>query len=123
MPKKTNNYLAKQQAMMQSAFEIGEEMGMQRMWDYIQVVLRMPEVMKKRYRRHYQDEENLQKTVEVANEYQVAFTHDPEADYKQEKLDAALHEIWKDELQPFYERYPYVKKIDYSKPIKGGNKG
>ena len=38
-------------------------------------------------------------------------------------IDAALREIWKDELQPFYERYPYVKKIDYTKPIKGGNKG
>jgi hypothetical protein len=38
-------------------------------------------------------------------------------------IDAALREIWKDELQPFYERYPYVKKIDYSKSIKGGTKG
>lgn len=66
---------------------------------------------------------STKKTVEIANEYQVAFTHDPEADYKQEQLDAALREIWKDELQPFYERYPYIKKIDYTKPIKGGNKG
>ena len=49
MPKKPNNYLAKQQAMLQSAFEIGEDMGMQ--------------------------------------------------------------------------RYPHIKKIDYTKPIKGGNKG
>ena len=123
MPKKPNPYLAKQQAMLQSAFEIGEEMGMQRMWDYLQIALRCPEVMGKdtvgntRMRRLYK------KTVEFANEYQVAFTHDPEADYKQEQLDAALREIWKDELQPFYERYPYVKKIDYTKPIKGGNKG
>ena len=47
MPKKPNPYLAKQQAMMQSAFEIGEEMGMQRMWDYLQIALRCPEVMGK----------------------------------------------------------------------------
>jgi hypothetical protein len=123
MSKKPNSYLEKQRAMMQSAFEIGEEMGMQRMWDYLQVALRCPETMKGDTVGNTRMKRIYKKTVEVANEFQVAFTHDPEADYMQEKLDAALREIWKDELQPFYERYPYLKKIDYSKPIKGGSKG
>ena len=57
------------------------------------------------------------------DEYQLAFTDHAEADYKQEKLDAALREIWGDDLQTFYERYPCIKKIDYTKPIKGGSKG
>jgi hypothetical protein len=43
---------------------------------------------------------------------------DREADYAQEQLDRALREVWGDELETFYERYPYLKKMNYVKAPK-----
>ena len=36
----------------------------------------------------------------------------------QAMLDAALREIWEKDLCTFYERYPQLKKIDYTKSKK-----
>lgn len=113
-----NAYLKKQLAERQAVLDIGEELGMQKMWDYIQIVLRDPEIMgrdtfgKERINRIFNG------LKELADHYHVAFTDDKEADYYQEKLDAALREIHGDELQVFYERYPYIKKMDYNKSRK-----
>lgn len=114
-----NDYLAKQKALMQASFETGEEIGMQRMWDYIQIALRSPEVMGKDTVGKSRMQKLYKKTVELADQFRLAFTTDPEADYVQEQLDAALREVWGDDLQTFYERYPQVKRIDYTKPHKG----
>lgn len=111
-----NDYLAKQKALMQASFETGEEIGMQRMWDYIQIALRSPEVMGKDTIGKSRMKKLYKKTVELADQFRLAFTTDPEADYVQEQLDAALREVWGDDLQTFYERYPQVKRIDYTKP-------
>jgi hypothetical protein len=113
-----NDYLAKQKALMQASFETGEEIGMQRMWDYIQIALRSPEVMGKDTLGKSRMEKLYKKTVELADQFRLAFTTDPEADYAQEQLDAALREVWGDDLQTFYERYPQIKRIDYNKPHK-----
>lgn len=42
-----------------------------------------------------------------------------DADNKQEELDGVLKEIWEDDIQTFYQRYPYIKKLGYDKPQKG----
>lgn len=118
-----NAFLEKQKAERKAAFSVGEDVGMQRMWDAIQLTLRDPDVMGKDILGRARIEKVFYGARKVMNEYRLAFTDHAEADVKQEKLDAALREIWGDDLQTFYERYPYFKKIDYTKPIKGGNKG
>jgi hypothetical protein len=37
----------------------------------------------------------------------------------QAQMDAQLREIWGDALQPFYDRYPELKRYDYKKAQKG----
>lgn len=114
-----NAYLKKQQAERQAALDLGEEMGMQKMWDYVQMCLHDPAIMdkdtlgKERINRIYK---GLQERADI---YQTAFTKSDEADYYQEKMDAELREIHGEELHTFRERYPYVKQFDYSKGRKG----
>lgn len=114
-----NNYLARQKSVHQGFLDAGEQMGMQKMWDYFQLVLRDPSVMGK----DTFGAERLEKIFEamkvIADEYHIAFTDDKEADYYQEKLDKQLKEVWKDRFSPFYERYPQLKQIKYDKARKG----
>lgn len=114
-----NDYLTKQRAMQQGFLDVGEQFGIQKVWDYMQITLRDSAVMgkdtfgRKRLEKIYK---NLNRLVD---EYHIAFTADKEADYKQEQLDAQLREIWGDDLVPFCERYPELKKFDYGKSKKG----
>ena len=55
----------------------------------------------------------------LANYYHIAFTDDKEADLVQEELDRHLKEVYGDDFQDFFTRYPYVKKMNYMKPRKG----
>ena len=114
-----NEYLKKQQQSRQVVLDIGEEMGIQKAWDYVQLVLTDPEVMSTHKLTRDRLEKVYKKLSEVADRYALAFTADVEADVRQEELDARLREIWKDDLVPFSERYPYLKKTDYSKAQKG----
>ena len=117
--KKPNAYLQKRQNEHQAYLDVGEQFGMQKMWDYIQIVLHDPAVMGK----DTFGEKRLCKIFDamkvVSSEYHTAFTPDKEADYYQEKLDAQLREIYGDKMLPFYERYPELKRITYDKPKKG----
>lgn len=119
MAKKPNAYLERQDAVKQKYLDVGEEMGMQKMWDYIQIALRDPEIMGKDTMGRKRLEKLYQKCQNLANYYHTAFTFDVEADHRQQELDGQLREVWGEELTEFYDRYPYVKKIDYSKPKKG----
>lgn len=114
-----NDFLAKQRAMQQGFLEVGEMFGIQKMWDYLQLVLHDPNVMGK----DTFGQERLKKVYEamkaLTEEYSKAFTTDKEADYYQEKMDRKLREIWGDKTLPFYERYPDLKKVKYDKPKKG----
>lgn len=114
-----NDYQARQQAMKQAFLDLGEQITTQKMWDYIQIVLRDPKVMGK----DTFGPERLAKIYmalkETKDRYHTAFTADKEADYYQEELDAQLREIWGDKTLSFYERYPDIKKIKYDKARKG----
>ena len=113
-----NDFLARQAATQRAYFDAGLRSGRQQILDMVSLVLRDPDIMgkdtfgKDRIVKLY---DALKKEVDF---YHVCFTDDKEADYFQEKMDAELREIWGDELQPFYERYPYIKKFDYSKARK-----
>ena len=113
-----NAYLDKQRAVQQKFLDVGEEMGMQKMWDYVQLALRDPNVMGKDIIGRSRMEKIYKRLSELANDYHLAFTDHAEADYKQEKLDDGLREIWGEDLTSFYDRYPYLKKADYTKPHK-----
>lgn len=112
---KKNAYLARREAVNQGFLDVGEEMGVQKMWDYIQIALRDPDVMGKDVFGRKRLEKLYKKCSEYASHYHTAFTDDKEADYCQVELDAQLREIWGKDLTPFYDRYPYLKKIDYTK--------
>ena len=99
---------------------MGEMFGIQKMWDYLQLVLHDPNVMGKdtfgreRIKKiHWAMKE---KEKELGNAWLPTLYND--ADVRQRDLDALLGEIWGEELCPFHERYPYVKQPDYSKAKK-----
>lgn len=115
-----NAFLAKQQAMNQGFLEVGMDTGFQKCWDLLQIVLHDPKVMgkdtfgKERIKKVYWAMKELERELGKA----WLPTLEKDADVMQRDLDALLKEIWGDELCPFHERYPYIKKPDYSK----GNK-
>lgn len=117
--KKPNSYLQKQEMLYQNFLDMGEHIGIQKMWDYLCIVLHNPKVMGKDTHGPKRLAKIFAEMQKMVDEYHVAFTNDKEADYYQEKLDAQLREIWRDKTLPFYERYPEIKKIKYDKPKKG----
>lgn len=118
MSGKKNTYLQRQKTVQQTYLDIGEEMGMQKMWDYIQIALRDPETMGKDILGRKRIEKIFEKLKGLSDCYHTAFTDDKEADYYQEQMDGQLREIWGDDLNTFFERYPYMKQLDYNKPRK-----
>lgn len=118
-----NKYLERQRTINQTYLDIGEEMGLQKMWDWVQMGLRDPRVVNKDIFGNGRMKKLYEVLKELAEEYHIAFTDHPEADVKQEKMDTILREVWRDELKPFHERYPYIKKIDYNKPPKSWKEG
>lgn len=113
-----NTYLERKKAVNQGFLDAGEQIGLQKMWDYMQIALRDPEIMGKDVFGRKRLEKLYRKTIELANYFHTAFTDDKEADRVQRDMDAALKEVWGDDLSPFYDRYPELKKMGYNKPRK-----
>lgn len=110
-----NDFLARQRAERQAYMQASERVTRQLMADCMMLVLndefgfgydRIKRVMNA-----MQEKYNL---------YHDALDGGPEADYFQEKLDAAIRRIMKDRetFYPFKERYPEIKEITY-----GGKRG
>lgn len=116
-----NGYLQRRDAAQQAILEIGEQMGMQKLWDYMQLALRDPNVMGKDVFGRKRMEKLYARLKELADTYHTAFTDDKEADVYQKKLDDNLREIWENDLSEFRERYPYIKQFGYQKARKGWN--
>lgn len=122
--KKPNAYLQKQETMNQTFLNVGMDGGFQKCLDLLQIVLHDPEVMGKdtfgkgRIKKIFCALEEREK--ELGNAWLPSV--EKEADVCQRDLDALLGEIWGDELCPFAERYPYIKKADYSKGRKNWRK-
>lgn len=116
-----NTYLQKQLAIKQGFLDVGMDTGFQKCWDLLQIVLHDPEVMGKdtfgneRIKKIYWAMKELERDLGIA----WLPTTEKEADVKQRNLDALLGEIWGDELSTFYERYPHIRKADYTKGHKG----
>lgn len=114
-----NAYLERQRKMQQGFLDVGEEIGMQKVCDYLHIALRDPEIMGKDTFGRKRLEKLFQKLKELANYYHTAFTDDVEADRVQEELDKNLKEVYGSDFQDFFQRYPYVKRQEYRKPRKG----
>ena len=109
------DYLDRQKKDRQKFFDVGVEMGMQKMWDYVQKALTNREVMSTHLLNRARLEKVFADVQKSADHFELAFTDHKEADYVQEELDSVLREIWEDDLCPFNERYPYLKKQKYDK--------
>ena len=116
---KDNPFLAKQEQLRQQAFEVACDMTAQQFFDYMSIVLNDPDVMgkdvfgAKRLLKIHAAMKNLDKV------YSEAWVGSQESDYYQEKIDAALRNIF-GEIDPFHVRYPYLHKWNYNKPCKKG---
>ena len=113
-----NTYLDRQRQRDQGFFDAGERIGIQKMWDYMQIALRDPEIMGKDVFGRKRLEKLFYKSKELADYFHTAFTDDKEADLVQRDMDAVLREIWGDDLSTFYDRYPELKQLGYTKPKK-----
>lgn len=114
-----NAYLDKQKIKEQIIFDAGMDIGYQRCLDYMQWVLRNPKYIgkdtfgRKRWMTIF---EGLRECDRI---FGNAYTQAVDADYCQEKLDGNIREIFKEDTQPFAERYPAIKKFGYKKSKKG----
>jgi hypothetical protein len=114
-----NSYIKQRDERDRKFFLAGMMMGVQLAHDFIQIALRDPETMKKDVFGRERIEKLFAKVKDLDEHFNIAFSDDKEADYKQEELDANLKEIWGKDLVPFHQRYPYAKKLGYLKPRKG----
>lgn len=113
------DFLAQQKQMQQDCIDLGEKFGIQKMWDYISIVLHDPDVMGKDTFGAQRLDKIYEAMKKLADEYSVAFSQDKEADYYQDMMDRQLKEVYGDRAEPFYVRYPELKKIKYDKARKG----
>ena len=110
-----NAYLDKIKEEKQACFDVGEEMGIQRIWDSVQLALRDPYVVGKKKWGRKKIARLYEKLVFYKNYFNEAFTMSPEADVKQEEQDSLLREIWGDELVPHRKRYPHQREFNYTR--------
>ena len=111
-----NGYLARQRAMQQTYFDAGLQSGRQQILDMMSLVLRDPEIMGK----DTFGKDRLIKVVkgigDYLDKYCIAWERSDEADYYQNKLDAALAEAYGETLHDsFFQRYEFAREYDYQK--------
>ena len=117
MPNKVNPFLAKQEQIRQDSFVAGCDITAQQMFDMMCLALHDPEIMGKDTFGASRLLKVHKAMYELERQYHDAWIHNEESDYKQEKMDAALREIF-GEVEPFNVRYPFMKEWNYFKPSK-----
>ena len=111
----TNDFLNRIKKEKQAVFDIGEDIGIQKVWDAVQLALRDPEVVGKNKWGRQRIAKLYKKVVFYKNYFNEAFTMSAEADVKQEEQDKLLAEIWGDELVPHRQRYPHQREFNYTR--------
>ena len=109
-----NGYAQRVALARETYLKIGQDFGTQKTADLIAIAINDPETMgkalgEKKIRRIFE------KVVELEKTFEAAFYANPEQDYWQEVLDRRLGEIFGDGLDPFSERYPWLKEVKYGK--------
>jgi hypothetical protein len=103
--------------MLQKCFEVACDTTAQQFFDFLCIVLNDPEIMGKDVFGANRLEKIHAALKAVDKQYNTAFVNNQESDYYQEKIDARLRQIF-GEIQPFKERYPYLKEWNYNKPCR-----
>ena len=115
--KAKNDFLAKMEARKQESFVAGCDITAQQMFDMMCLALHDPDVMGK----DTFGADRLRKVHNAMYEYEKKFheawMNQQESDWYQEKLDAALREIF-GTIDPFKKRYPLMKEWNYNKACK-----
>lgn len=117
--KKPNAFLQKQEMRNQTMLEVGMDTGFQKCWDLMQCALNDPEVMGKDTIGCQRMKKIFQALHKYEHELGDAWMQGVESDVHQEHLDSLLKRIWGEKTIPFRERYPWLKKADYSRGKKG----
>ena len=107
-----NNYTRKILETFDRGFEVGERVTRQLLIDCFQIALGRYEKLNLGYQRIMEITDIAE---QVRQEYERAFTKDPEADVYRDRLDRELLAIIQDNapLITFYKRYPEVREITY----------
>ena len=109
-----HGYMQKMQQMKQGYLEIGQEVGIQMMADFLPIVLNNADVMGKDTFGSKRINKVLDELKEMFSVYAKAFGTGPEADYFRQKLDDRLLQIMGEErFMPFEDRYRWLVKIKY----------
>lgn len=108
-----NKNARNQQAVRQKLLEIGQDVGIQQMADFLAIVLNNPNVMGK----DVFGKKRLEKVLDALSEcfgiYKLAYTNHDEADYWRKVLDEELNHIYHGEAGTFLQRYPYITEVTY----------
>lgn len=108
-----NKNARNQQAVRQKLLEIGQDVGIQQMADFMAIVLNDPKVMGKSVFGAKRLEKVLAAMSNCFSTYKLAYSNHDEADYYRAKLDERLHKIYGDEAGTFLQRYPYITEVTY----------
>lgn len=108
------NYAAKVAANRQMYLDIGQDVGVQMMADFLTVTLNDADIMGRDTFGAKRILKVLKNNMELFSVYAKAYGTGPEADYYRAKLDERLKQILGEEnFSPFEERYPFITKIKY----------
>lgn len=111
---KQSGYLKRQADVQDKLLRIGTEVGQQQVFDALALALRDPAVMgAKCVFGPAKVKTVCQRVQEIVQEFADAWSPSPEQDYQQDRLDRALKDIFGEELQPFKQRYPFMKEQKY----------
>lgn len=118
---KNNSYLEKKAYREKALLDIGVDSGAQRIIDYLQCVLRDPEVMGGE--KSIIGRKKLLRILDAIDKrdkyYANAYTLHKDADNLQAELDKELKDTWGEAALTFAERQPYIKQPEYKKAMKG----
>ena len=114
-----NAYLDAQKKREQEIFNAGIDVGYQRCLDYMQIILRNPDYVKKDIFGRERWEILYKALAETDDEFGDAYTMRVNADVCQERMDSIIREIFGKDTMSFAERYPMIKKFHYGKAMKG----
>ena len=111
-----NDFLARQRQMQRAYFDAGLQSGRQQILDMLTLVLRNPKYVGKDIFGKGRLLIIVNGIGECLDLYQPAWEKSDEADYYQNKLDAALAEAYGEGMHDsFYQRYEFAREYDYTK--------
>lgn len=108
-----NGYLERERAKRQTLLDIGVNVGFQQAMDFVSCALRDPDVVGADAWGPERQNKLIAAVQERDKHYSPAFGKGPEADVYRDHLDRELADCWKDSMEPFDVRYPWINKIKY----------